>query len=97
MRRYDTKQIADALRRVMMTFREWDSYPNTVANVAYLMYDICTELNLPERTICDIMGYKGYLYVAKTRYYATPEGKQALEEALAKLLGDDEEVSTNDD
>ncbi len=50
---------------------------------AYLVYDIGTELKLPERSIYEILGYRGYLYVAKTRYYATPEGKQVLEEALA--------------
>ena len=83
MRRYDTKQITNAPRAVMMPVRQQDDYPATNANVAYLMYDICTELKLPERSIYDILGYRSYLYVAKTRYYATPEGKQVLEEALA--------------
>ena len=94
MRHYDTKTIADALRAVMMPVRQQEDYPATKANVAYLVYDIGTELKLPERSIYDILGYRGYLYVAKTRYYATPEGKQALEEALACLLDEDEEVTT---
>ena len=87
----DIQQITNALRAVMMPFRQQGDYPATNANVAYLLYDICTERNLPERSIYDILGYRGYLYVAKTRYYATPEGKQVLEEALAML--DESEVA----
>ena len=96
MRHYDTKKIADALRAVMMPVRQQDDYPATNANVAYLVYDIGTELKLPERSIYDILGYRGYLYVAKTRYYATPEGKEVLEEALSMLLDDYEEVSEDE-
>ena len=89
MRRYEPKQIADAIKSVIMSYREHDEYPDIYANVAYLVYDICAELRLPEKLIYEVLGYRGYLHVAKTRYFATPEGKEALEEALTELLNKD--------
>ncbi|MDW8052775.1 MAG: hypothetical protein RMJ83_09905 [Armatimonadota bacterium] len=100
MRRYDIKQIAEALRKAIEHIRCHHQYPELQVNAAYLVYDICQQLHIPEPEISRILGYRGYLYVAKTRYYATPEGVAALEEALnaiADPFTDDETEEADDE
>ena len=97
MRRYEAKQIADALKTIIAPYREHEEYPDIYTNVAYFVYDICTELRIPERLIYEILGYRGYLHVAKTRYYATPEGREMLEEALNRLLNEDLEEDNDEE
>lgn len=82
MRRYDIRQIADAIAKAVEPIRTHHEYPVLYTNAAYLIYDICQQLRIPEPEITRILGYRGYLYVARTRFYATPEGVAALEEAL---------------
>ncbi|MCS7207951.1 MAG: hypothetical protein NZ874_00070, partial [Fimbriimonadales bacterium] len=74
MRKYDIKQISEALRKALEPVRSHHEYPELKVNAAYLMYDICQYLQIPEQEISRILGYRGYLHVARTRYYATPEG-----------------------
>lgn len=82
MRKYDQNQIIGMLRKVIEPVRSRHDYPHTTVNAAYLVYDLCQEFKIPENQIPAILGYRGYLHVARTRYYATPEGVAALEEAL---------------
>lgn len=86
MRKYDQKQVIEALRKVIEPVRGLHDYPHTTVNAAYLIYDLCQELQIPETQVSRILGYRGYLHVARTRYYATPEGAAALEEALNAML-----------
>lgn len=82
MRKYEQKQVIDILRRIIEPVRAQHDYPHTTVNAAYLVYDLCQEFGIPENQISSILGFRGYLHVARTRYYATPEGAAALEEAL---------------